>query len=169
VPQSPRDRKNIERRRAENQKRRDDAAARDAAIHKRIATLADDAIARARRAPMERPDAVELIARFEELKVLAISCHPPQMAAAVSAVGWEARIAGVIVDRQAVMHAEVDASVLHGSVEEGRERIILKLADQRGMSPRKARLAFEAAQRAFEAAAAADDIEDGDDDDDEAM
>jgi hypothetical protein len=66
-----------------------------------------------------------------------------------SATLGHARVLVPIVDKAAVLHrhTNIDASVLHGTVEEGRARIIAKLAER--MDSRKARKLIELAERIY--------------------
>jgi hypothetical protein len=86
------------------------------------------------------PDINNLVEKLERAYCLACAKELP--AAMVMAATAQARLLGLIVDRQAVVHAHVDPAVLQGSIEEGRQRIFEKLAERVGSHKARRALAF---------------------------
>jgi hypothetical protein len=136
------EKRRIEQRRAKNEKARDEAVARDAAVRKRVEGLLDQALNRAKAEPNRPPDRLELIARLEEHRQLALSCWPPQIGPANSAVFMTARLLGYVVDQQAIVHADAGTVDLTGNTAALTEQAMEKLRERIGSARADRLLAF---------------------------
>jgi hypothetical protein len=94
------ERKAIEERREKYRLEREAAAERERASHQQIARLVEAS----QQAPKPAlPDVAELVRRLEEIRAIAMSAIPPQTGPAVQCIVAEAKILGLMLDRQAVM------------------------------------------------------------------
>jgi hypothetical protein len=92
------------------------------------------------------PDRAERVARLEEHRQIALACWPPQVRAANEAAFMQARLLGLVVDQQAVLHANANEPIaLTGDVAETRERLVEALSER--MGTRKATKTVEFMQR----------------------
>jgi hypothetical protein len=122
------ERKRIQARRDANQKQRDVDAQREARVRARVDGLLNDALGRARKAP-ETLDRVELVARLEEHRQIALSVYPPLVRAANESVFMTAKLLGMIVDQQGVCAEPI---ALTGDVGEARARLLEQLSERMG-------------------------------------
>jgi hypothetical protein len=96
---SPEERKRLEANRKAKAKLRDEAAEREKRTADRVQGIVDTALGRSR-AHQALPDLPELLERLEEARRLAMACSQPT--AAVAAVMAEARLLGLVIDKQMV-------------------------------------------------------------------
>jgi hypothetical protein len=113
----------------------DEHAAKDRHRHEHMVDkLLRDANERVGRLKTSGYDVDECLAELEEARVAALTAWPPQTGAAVQASMGKARVAGLIVDKQAILHGRVSASTLHGDIADNRNQLIERLREKHGSS-----------------------------------
>ncbi len=151
---SPEQRRKIEANKLRNAKIRDDLAARERRIVAKVSEITDGALEASRRAAISLPDLQNIIDKLERAYCLAAAKEMP--IAMKECAMSQARLMGLIIDRSAVMHANVSATNLHGDVDEQRQALIERFAEKHGT--KQARLLTRAIAWAREHADDDDDM-----------
>jgi hypothetical protein len=108
----------------------DEQAAREARHDALVQRLIDKALSKKRSQTFNLDEA---LAEFDEAREMALALKEPL--AAAKCTWFKSQLAGLVVDRQAVLHAHTsngDSFNMHGSTEEIRQRLIDRLAEKHG-------------------------------------
>jgi hypothetical protein len=120
---TPEKKRAIEERKAKHAKGREEAAKQEARVRARVESLLNEALTgpRGNDVQIER---IDLVAKLEHHRLMALSCYPPQVSAANNALFLQAKLLGMVVDQAAVVHADAGRVDLSGDNREVAERIL---------------------------------------------
>lgn len=119
---SPEERKRRDANKAKHAKSRDEAAKQEQIVRKRVEAILNDALSGSHD-PGIAVERIDLVAKLEHHRLMALSCYPPQISAANSALFLQAKLLGLVVDQAAVVHANAGRIDMSGDQREVAERI----------------------------------------------